>query len=94
MAVTAHVANNQTGGLSWRPRTPPCVKSEASGAHINLRQLVQDLLDNGLSLCDYLDSLFLIPQLLSFVPVYILIKGFGLQKTKTCCLLSDYDAHL
>lgn len=75
------------------PPSPPCVKSEASGAHINLRQLVQDLLDDRLFIWDYLDSLFLIPQLLSFVLVYTLIKGFGLNKKTTCCLLSEYKAH-
>lgn len=65
------------------PGPLPYVKFEASGVHIDLRQLIDageligDLLDVRLFLWDILDSLFLIPQLWSFVFVYTVIKGFG-----------------
>lgn len=40
---------------------------------------IEDLLDDRLFLWEILDSLFLIPKLLSSVFVYTVIKGFGLK---------------
>ncbi len=64
----------------WRPYQPEAAELQQQ---IDAGELIQDLLDDRLFLWDILESLFLIPQLLSFVFVYTLIKGFGLKKKQT-----------